>query len=158
MRRLFQRKLIDPIAKLLRRGISPERLALGMAVGLVLGIFPVIGSTTLLCIFAAFLLKLNLPAIQLVNYLAYPLQILLLIPFFHFGAWLFGMEPLPLSGSQLISMFKTDLWGTILNLWDTTMRAIVAWCLISLPATASLYYIFRPLLRSTMPRPKHRRE
>ena len=149
MRQLFQRKLIDPIVKLLRQGISPEKLALGMAAGVVIGIFPVIGSTTLLCAVAAFLLRLNQPAIQLVNYLVYPLQFALLIPFFHFGAWLFNVEPLPLSAEQLILMFKTDLGDTIIQLWDTTMRAIVAWGLISLPLAACLYYIFRPLLRSS---------
>lgn len=149
MRQFFQRKLIDPIIKLLRQGISPEKLGLGMAVGVVIGIFPVIGSTTLLCTIAAFTLRLNLPAIQLVNYLVYPLQIALLIPFFHFGAWLFDIEPLSLSAGQLISMFKTDLQDTIIQLWDTTMRAIVAWGLISLPVVACLYAIFKPLLRSS---------
>lgn len=143
----FRRKIIDPIVKLLRQGISPEKIALGMAVGVVIGIFPVIGSTTLLCTLAAFLLRLNLPAIQLVNYLVYPLQIALLIPFFQVGAWLFGVDPLPLSASQLISMFKADLWDTIRQLWDTTLGAIVAWSLICLPTVAGLYYLLWPLIR-----------
>lgn len=146
-RGFFQRKIIDPIVKLLRQGISPEKIALGMAVGVVIGIFPVIGATTLLCTAAALILRLNLPAIQLVNYLVYPLQIALLIPFFEFGAWLFGVDPLPLSASQLISMFKTDLWDTIRQLWDTTLRAIVAWSLICLPTVAGLYILLRPLLK-----------
>jgi uncharacterized protein (DUF2062 family) len=146
-RGFFQRKIIEPIVKLLRQGISPEKIALGMAVGVVIGIFPVIGSTTLLCTIAALVLRLNLPAIQLVNYLVYPLQIALLIPFFQFGAWLFGVDPLPLSASQLITMFRTDLWDTIRQLWDTTLRAIGAWSLICLPTVAGLYYLLRPLLR-----------
>lgn len=147
-RNFFQRKIIDPIVALLRQGITPEKIALGMAVGVVIGIFPVIGSTTLLCTIAALLLRLNLPAIQLVNYLVYPLQIALLIPFFQFGAYLFGVEPLPLSASQLVAMFKADLWDTIRQLWDTTLRAIVAWSLICLPAVAGLYFSLRPLLRA----------
>jgi len=146
-RGFFQRKIIDPVVKLLRQGISPEKIALGMAVGVVIGIFPVIGSTTLLCTIAALVLRLNLPAVQLVNYLAYPLQIALLIPFFQFGAWLFGVDPLPLSASQLISMFKTNLWDTIGQLWETTLRAIVAWSLICLPTVAGLYCLLRPLLK-----------
>ncbi len=149
MRRFFQTKIVDPIADLLRQGISPEKLALGLAVGIVIGIFPVVGATTLLCALAALFLKLNMPAMQLVNYLVYPLQILLLIPFFHLGAWLFGIEPLPLSPAQLVEMFKTDLWETFHRLWDTTLRAIAAWCLVSLPVAACLYYIFRPLLRTS---------
>jgi hypothetical protein len=44
-------------------------------------------------------------------------------------------------------MFKTDLWDTIRQLWDTTLRAIVAWSLISLPTVAGLFYLLRPLLK-----------
>jgi uncharacterized protein (DUF2062 family) len=147
MRQFFRHKVIDPIGKLLRQGISPEKIALGVAISLVISIFPVIGITTGLCAIAAIVLRLNLPAMQIVNYLAYPLQIVLIIPFFHFGAFLFGVEPLPLSASELIAMFKADFWGAIGQLWDTTMRAIVAWCLICLPAVTGVYYALKPILK-----------
>jgi len=151
MKGFFRRKVIDPIFKLLKQGISPEKIALCMAIGIVLSIFPVIGATTLLCAIAAIVLRLNLPAMQIVNYLVYPLQIALLIPFFQFGAWLFGMEPLPLSAQDLIAMFKADFWGAINQLWGTTLRAIVAWGLICLPTAAGLYYILRPIIRKMVP-------
>lgn len=147
MKGFFGRKIIDPILNLLKQGITPEKIAMGLAVGLVIGIFPVIGATTLMCTIAAIALRLNLPAMQIVNYMAYPLQIALLIPFYQFGAWIFGMEPLPLSAQDLIEMFKTDFWGSIHRLWGTTLRAIVAWCLICLPAMAGFYYALRPLIR-----------
>lgn len=145
----IHRKIVDAVVKLLKKGISPEKIALGVAVGVIIGIFPIIGSTTLLCTGVALLLGLNLPAIQLVNYLIYPLQIALLIPFYQFGAWLFGVEPLPLSVTQLVTMFKTDFWSSIQQLWALTLRAIVAWSLICLPAVAALYVILKPILRHT---------
>ena len=74
----FYRRLILPILNLLRQGITPEKIALSIAFGIALGVFPVIGATTLLCAAAAIVLRLNLPAIQLVNYFVYPLQIALL--------------------------------------------------------------------------------
>ena len=151
MKGFFRKKVVDPIFKLLKQGISPEKIAMCMAIGLVLSIFPVIGATTLMCAIAAIVLRLNLPAMQIVNYLAYPLQIALLIPFFQFGAWLFGMEPLPLSAQDLIAMFKADFWGSINQLWETTLRAIVAWGLICLPTTAGLYYSLRPIIRKMAP-------
>lgn len=147
MKGFFRRKVIDPVLKLLKQGISPEKIALCMSIGVVISIFPVIGITTLMCAIVAIILRLNLPAMQIVNYLAYPLQIALIIPFFHFGAMLFGVEPLPLSAQDLITMFKTDFWGSINQLWGTTLRAIAAWCLICLPTTAGLYYILRPIIR-----------
>lgn len=151
MKGFFRRKVVDPIFKLLKQGISPEKIALCMAIGIVISIFPVIGVTTLLCAGAAIALHLNLPAMQIVNYLAYPLQIALLIPFFQFGAWLFGMDPLPLSADDLIAMFKADFWGAINELWGTTLRAIVAWGLICLPTAAALYYTLRPIIRKMAP-------
>ena len=85
----FQRKLVRPIVDLLKQGVTPEKLAVSAALGVVLGIFPVIGSTTTLCAIAAFALRLNLPAIQIVNYFMYPAQIALLIPFLRLGEKLF---------------------------------------------------------------------
>lgn len=136
----LQTRIVEPIVALIKQGISPEKISLGMACGIVLGIFPVLGSTTLLCGLAALILRLNLPAIQLVNYMVYPLQIVLLIPFFHLGDLLFQVEPLPLSAQELIALLRSDLWGTMRSFWSTTLRAMVAWLLISLPTFFILHF------------------
>lgn len=75
----FSRKIVEPVVVLIKGGISPERISLGMACAIVLGVFPVLGATTILCGLAAIIFRLNLPATQLVNYLVYPLQIMLII-------------------------------------------------------------------------------
>jgi uncharacterized protein (DUF2062 family) len=137
----------DPIIALLKQGITPQKIAMGLAFGIVIGIFPVVGSTTMLCTIAAIIFRLNLPAVQVINWLVYPLQLLLLVPFFHFGDFLFGVEPLPLSAQELVAMFRADFWGSILSLWDATMHAIVAWLLVEPPVILVLYVIFIPLLR-----------
>src|SRR5713226_7341076 len=100
----FKRRLVRPILDLLRQGVTPEKIALSIALGVALGVFPVLGSTTALCALAALVLRLNLPAIQVVNYFVYPLQIALLIPFFRMGEWLFRSPHLPLSVSQIYAM------------------------------------------------------
>ena len=68
MRQKIFRRVVDPLLSLLRQGLSPERLALSVAVGIALGVLPVLGTTTLLCTLAAILFRLNVPAMQLVNY------------------------------------------------------------------------------------------
>lgn len=143
----IRRKIIDRIMALLKQGISPEKIALGMAIGAVIGICPLIGATTAMCTGVALALRLNLPAIQMVNYLVYPLQIALLIPFFQFGAWLCGAETLSLSARDLIIMFQNDFWGSLNTLWGTILHAIAAWGLICLPAVAGLYCVLHPLIR-----------
>jgi hypothetical protein len=47
--------------------------------------FPVLGSTTILCAAAAFVLRLSLLAIQAVNFLIYPLQLIVFLPFLQGG-------------------------------------------------------------------------
>jgi uncharacterized protein (DUF2062 family) len=148
----LEKRMIRPIVGLLKQGITPEKIALSLALGIVLGIFPVIGVTTLLCIAAAFLFKLNLPAIQLVNYLVYPLQLVLLLPFYRAGEWLFRAEHLPLSVKEILAMMDEDLWETILFLWETTANAMVVWVLLAPFMVLFLYGLIRlTILRLTLP-------
>src|SRR5690242_16181112 len=85
MEDVLKERLLQPVVDLLRQGVTPEKIALSMALGATLGVFPALGWTTILCAIAAFALRLNLPAIQLVNYLVYPAQLALLLPFFRLG-------------------------------------------------------------------------
>src|SRR5271156_2028635 len=106
----FRRRIARPIVELLRQGVTPEKMALSLALGLTLGVFPVLGTTTALCALVAFIWRLNLPAIQIVNYFVYPLQIALLIPFFRAGEILFGARHLPLSVAQIGAMVRASFW------------------------------------------------
>ena len=148
LREILYKKTIEPIAALIKQGISPEKISMGMASGIVLGVFPVLGSTTILCGLAAIILRLNLPAIQLVNYMVYPLQLVLLIPFFHLGNLLFQVDPLPLSAQEFITLLRSDLWGTIRAFWNTTLHAIVAWLLVSLPTFLILHFTLLRLIKT----------
>lgn len=148
----LRRRLVDPTLALLRQGITPPKLALCFALGIVVGSFPVLGLTSLLCAGVALALRLNLPAIQLANWIAYPLQLAVLIPFYRAGEWLFGVtDHIDLTPDKLVAMFRADLWGSVVALWDTTMRAIVAWSLLAGPAIALTYVLLLPLFRRLAP-------
>ena len=116
----------------LKQGISPKTLALSIAFGFVLGVFPVLGVPTLLCGLAAVVLRLNMPALQLVNYLVYPLQIALLWPFSRFGDKLFG------------SVHFKQGWAAAAGLW--TLHTTLAWLCFALPAGLILYFTAHRLL------------
>jgi uncharacterized protein (DUF2062 family) len=143
----FQQRIVRPVLDLLRQGTSPEEIALSIAFGLVLGIFPSLGWTTLLCLLAAVIFRLNLPAVQLVNYFAYPLQLALLIPFIRAGEFLFHSVRLPLSLIQILAMIKADVWHAINVLWIATVHAIAAWALVAPLAIYVLFRILSPMLR-----------
>jgi len=140
-RGFFYRRVVAPIVALLTQGITPEKIALSVAFGIVLGVFPVLGSTTALCAAAALILRLNLPAIQLVNYLIYPMQLFLLVPFIRMGEKLLGAEPLKLSLAQMLTMLRADLPHAVSALWRAEMHAVIAWLLIGSPAILLFYFL-----------------
>ena len=146
----FHRRLVPPILDLLRQGVSPEKIALSLTLGVALGVFPVLGSTTALCALAALVLRLNLPAIQIVNYFVYPLQLGLLIPFFRLGERLFRAPHLPLSVSQIYAMMHANMWSAIRSLWTTTWHAIIVWCFAAPVFAGMAYGILAPALRRVL--------
>jgi uncharacterized protein (DUF2062 family) len=143
----FYRKLVGPIIDLLRQGITPEKIALSLAVGICLGVFPVLGSTTILCTLAAIVFRLNLPATQLVNYFVYPLQVALLIPFIRFGEIIFRAPHVSLSLAIIFDSIKRSAWQTTKTYWTPGWHAMIAWCLVGPLATWILYLVLAPMLR-----------
>jgi len=141
-------KVLKLVKMLLGSGMSVKKISLCIAVGAVLGIFPVIGSTTLLCAIAALLMRLNLPAIQAVNYLVYPLQIALLAPFYGAGNWLFGDRSSPMIEENILDLLKNDFWGGMAGLWDLTVYAVIVWLMISPLLVLILYRLMKPVIRS----------
>lgn len=144
---IFYRKLIQPIIDLLRQGITPEKIALSLAIGVCLGVFPVLGSTTALCTLAAIIFRLNLPAIQLVNYFVYPLQLALLIPFIRFGEIIFRAPHVSLSMTIIFESIKRSAWQTTKTYWTSGWHAMIGWCLVGPLAIWTLYLVLTPLLR-----------
>jgi len=146
-RGFFHRRVVGPVVALLTQGITPEKIALSLAFGIGLGVFPVLGSTTILCAAAALIFHLNLPSIQLVNYLVYPLQLFFLVPFIRLGEKLFRVTPLRVSLTQMLSMVRTDLPHATATLWLAGVHAMSAWLLIGPPAIMLLYFVLSRMLR-----------
>jgi uncharacterized protein (DUF2062 family) len=146
-RGFFHRRVVAPIVSLLTQGITPEKIALSLAFGIVLGIFPVLGSTTVLCAAAALVFRLNLPAIQLVNGLVYSMQLFLLVPFIRMGESLFRSAPLQFSLAQILTMVRADLSQAVSTLWLAEVHAIFAWLLTGPPTIFLLYILLSRVVR-----------
>jgi uncharacterized protein (DUF2062 family) len=146
IRAFFRRRLIEPILDLLRQGVTPDKIALSLAFGLGLGIFPVLGVSTVLCTVAAILLRLNLPAIQLVNYLASPVQLALIIPFVRVGEHLVNAVPQPLSIGAGFDLLAAGVVHAVTVLWDAIVHAALGWMIIGPVLIFVLYRLFTPLL------------
>jgi uncharacterized protein (DUF2062 family) len=142
----IRRRIVDPLKDQLTQGVSPGRLALALALGGALGVLPVLGVTTVLCGAVAAGLRLNQPAIQVANYAAYPLQLLLYLPFFQAGARLFGMPPVGFTLAQIEGELTADLPGTVARYAGANLRAVAAWGLAAPLAGIALFFLLRALL------------
>ncbi|MBL7994908.1 DUF2062 domain-containing protein [bacterium] len=153
IQRFIKKSLVTPLLNLLKQGITPEKLALSVGLGISFGIFPVIGSTTILCTAFGFLFRVNQAAIQLVNYFSYPLQLAFFIPFFQLGAFIFQTDPLPFSIEDIFVMLASDTVGAIKALWMASLRAIAAWMLIGPVLCFAIYRILTPVFSRFAPGP-----
>jgi len=140
---LRKSKIFRLVVELLSQGITPRQIALTLAIGSALGVFPLLGTTTLLCAVAAGVGRFNMPLIQLVNYLVYPLQLILLLPFWRVGAWLFG-SAVPGSLSEMVRSFTKNPWQSLGQWGWTALEGIGVWGLASLawvPLSYTLVWI-----------------
>jgi len=129
----------------LRQGISPQRLALTLALGFAIGCIPVIGIPTALCLVVALSLRLNMPAIQAANYAAMPLQVALIFPFVRLGAWLFSSSTHPAMNAGMLthaSPLKL-IWAS----GSLAGEALAAWLVTAIPMVLLLTLILTALLR-----------
>ena len=145
----LRRRLWEPLTVQLRQGLSPERMAWSLALGLGAGVSPLVGSSTGLCILLALAFRLNQVVMQVANYLAYPLQLALLIPFIRLGERLFGAPRLPLSIEVLSNALRADAWATLHTFWTSLWHAGVAWLLIAPLGSTLLALGLTPLFRVT---------
>jgi uncharacterized protein (DUF2062 family) len=145
----WQRRIVAPILAQLKQGITPEKIALTLALGSVLGVFPVIGATTALCAIVAWRLKLNQPIMQLVNYLLYPVHLLLLLPFYRAGETLFQQPHLPIfSIGELVQRFEAGPLRFLADYGMVGLYGISVWCLVAPPAAVLLYFLLLGPMRA----------
>src|SRR5271170_5226225 len=93
LKKFWQERVIALIVAQFTQGFTPQKIALTVALGFNLGIFPILGATTALCAIAGIWFKLNQPVIQLVNWLASPLQLAMILVFVRIGEWLVRAQP-----------------------------------------------------------------
>lgn len=125
------RRVLQPLDDLRRENAEPRRLALAFAFGALVGVMPLIWGTTLLCLGAALLLRLNPAALQIANWAVYPLHLALVVPYLRLGEFcLGGYSPVerPLFDGTL---FGADVSGTLQRVAEANGAALLAWSVTS---------------------------
>jgi uncharacterized protein (DUF2062 family) len=146
IREFFRCKILRPLLRQLRGGASPRRIAWSLALGMIIGINPSVGITTVLVVMLAWAFGLNQVASQIGAHAMTPLHLLLFLPFIEVGVHLFHTRSLPLSRRQ-IEHLSHHPWRLIRDIWQWEWHALIVWGLfsaIALPLLAR--YIRRALV------------
>jgi uncharacterized protein (DUF2062 family) len=138
------------IKNLFAQGVSPKKLALTISLGIFIGTVPVLWGSTLICAVLAVVFRLNQPSIQAANYLVYPLQIVLIVPFYRIGAVIFPWGP-SVSPDIFSKGIKIAWMGNLVPIAAATLKALAAWFLIVSPVVVLLYFLLW-IIFARMPR------
>jgi len=133
-------------------GATPQKLAWSIAVGLLIGINPVLGSTTIVCLAAATVFRLNLAASQLANHIVYPFELILVIPFIHVASRIFHTAAIPLSASELLRAAREHPLDLTRQLWHWEWHAFLLWAAIAVIAIPIIALALTPILRRLLVR------
>jgi uncharacterized protein (DUF2062 family) len=142
----------EKIKEFVQQGATPKALAASATIGLLLGIFPVLGVTTLMMGAISVRWRLNLPLMLGISYVIYPFQIGLLIPFVRVGEWATGAAPAQLSFDAMGKAFEANFFGTLVDLVGANLQALVGWSLLAAPIGLILYYSLLCLFQFFLPR------
>lgn len=131
------RSAVQLLRRQLTQGLSPERASLAVGCGLHIGIFPILGFSTMLCVVTAAVLRLNQPLVLAMNVVMTIPKWLFMIPFLRLGEFITGADRFPLVIKELTASFKAAPWKTLLEFGAVFFHAFLGWIVV-LPVTIVL--------------------
>lgn len=155
---LWRRWVTKSVIAQLTQGTSSSKIALAIAFGVTTGVFPLLGTTSIVSLVIGLPLKLNQPVLQVFRELVYPIHLATLLVFMRAGESLFGAEHVPLSIPMLMERFYADPGRFMADFGMIGVYAVVVWLLIAPLLLATVYFISRPVierLSQRLPRTRH---
>lgn len=139
VREFVRRRLLRPLLRQLRDGVTPQQLGWSLALGMVFGVNPSVGFSSLAVAGLAWVLGLNQIAGQVGVYAVAPIHPLLFVPFLQLGVLLFRSRGLPISREQIEHLSRHPL-RLVHELWMWEWHAQIVWCVagaVAMPLLAT---------------------
>ena len=130
IREWFRCHVLRPLLRALRGGFTPRRLAWSLALGMVIGINPSVGLTTLFVVLVAWAFGLSKLASLVGTHVVAPLHLLLFIPFIEIGVHLFHTRRLPMDRKQLEHLSHHPL-RLFHEIWQWEWHALIVWGVVA---------------------------
>ncbi|XP_050364281.1 uncharacterized protein LOC126782965 isoform X1 [Argentina anserina] len=135
----FNKKIVEPLVDILRRGAEPKLLAFSAALGFTIGLFPICGTTVILSGLAIASLgsHCHAPTVMVLNLIATPVELSLMVPFLRFGEYVTGGPHFPLTSDALKKVLTLQASHEVLL---SIAHALLGW-LVAAPFVFALVYI-----------------
>ena len=123
--------MLPSVGEVFSGGESVSKTAWTVALGFAIGMFPLIGVTTIMCALFACVMRLRQAPIQIGNYAALPLQIILVIPFLRLGERIAGAERFVLDAPALLNSLPTVPESTARGVVMAQWHMIEGWVVVA---------------------------
>lgn len=134
-------KVKDKTTALLKQGLTPKELIQSVIVSGLISIIPILGVSTFMITTVSLKLKLNFPVMISLNYLMWPVQILLIIPFIRVGEFIFSVPRNNHSVEEIISSFQNSFFQTLSQLSFELLCGLGGWFFTAFPVAVGIYLV-----------------
>lgn len=135
-----------------KEGLSAEKLAFSVTLGIVTGIFPVLGTTTTLSILLTLLFRQNILVVQSVQWALAPVQLLLIIPLMKLGAYMLQHSVVQVNLAQIKLAFQPGMLAGIKTIGVFHLYGIFTWALLAIPISILFYFYLLRVFRKRNPK------
>jgi uncharacterized protein (DUF2062 family) len=143
----FKNRILIPFRLVSKKGLTAESLAFSITIGIIAGLFPVIGATTLISVLMTLLFRQNILVVQSVQWILGLLQVMLIIPFMKLGAVILNQQAVHINMHQINLAFQTGFFSGIRTVGIFQLYAILTWIILAIPASVISYFAFKTLFR-----------
>jgi len=147
LKQFLRERILKPITSQLSQGADPRQLSLAVTLGALMGTIPILGISTGIGIAVASALKLNHAVFQGINYLVYPLQLILFPVFLKTGGALLGGEIMDFNLDLLKAEFQASVPNFLSKYGVIGLKAVVVWAACALIIGPLLHLFFKTLFK-----------
>ncbi|MGJ8722967.1 MAG: DUF2062 domain-containing protein [Roseibacillus sp.] len=143
----WRRWIVDPIRNQLQQGVAPSKLGWAAALGVTVGVIPIMGTVSAVSVAGAAVFKLNQPITHLFTRLMLPLHLLLIVPFIRLGQRIHGAELLSATVPELVQQFQEAPMKFLGDFGLAAWHGFVAWALVAPFLLFAVKLILTPLFQ-----------
>jgi uncharacterized protein (DUF2062 family) len=147
----LRRKVRDPLVAELRQGATPEAVSAAVVVSFAIAILPIVGVTTLICLAAGRIFRLNHVVMQIVNHASFALQLAFMIPFMRLGETITGARHIALTPKAIIDEFNRSFPDFFEKFWMAYVHGLIGWVITVPLACWLLHFFLRAAFRKVLP-------